>query len=166
MGRQVIHDCSALRSIATNKAPESILQHRVRPRQPPTHAPQRGRQTHRQGEGSGCPRASTAPPVETASSWATFRAPCPHPSNVSCFVRATTPVLSHQDCKGICRAQPLGIGRDGGNREGLATTDTQERGRPSPCLQHPGSNPVLQLCSAAEPSLTRETHLGASQVLR
>ena len=104
--------------------------------------------------------------MEKASSWETFRAPRPHPSNVSCFVRATTPVSSPQACKGICRAQPLGIGLDGGNGEGPATTHTQERSRPSPCLQHPGSNPVWQLCSAAEPSLTRGTQLGASQVLK
>ena len=102
------------------------------------------------------PQAGTAPLVEKASSWATFRSPRPHPSNVTCFVRATTPVLSHQACKGSCRAQPLGIGRDGGNGEGPATTHTQERSRTSPCLQPPGSNPVQQLCSAAEPSLTRE----------
>ena len=96
-----------------------------------------------------------------------IQGPRPHPSNVSCFVRATTPVSSPQACKGIiCRAQPLGIGLDGGNGEGPATTHTQERSRPSPCLQHPGSNPVRQLCSAAEPSLTRGTQLGASQVLK
>ena len=39
------------------------------------------------------PPAGTAPLVEKASSWEAFRAP-PHPSTVSCFVRATTPVSS------------------------------------------------------------------------
>lgn len=63
-----------------------------------------------------------------------------------------------QACKGVCRAQPRGIGLDGGNGEGPATTHTHQVWlvTPSPCLQHPGSNPVGQLCSAAEPSLTRE----------
>ena len=61
---------------------------------------------------------------------------------------------SHYTC--IVPQACKGIGLDGGNGEGPATTHTQERSRPSPCLQHPGSNPVGQLCSAAEPSLTRE----------
>lgn len=46
------------------------------------------------------------------------------PGVVDHFAEATTLIPHHRDCRGICRAQPLGIWLWQRCREGLATTST------------------------------------------
>lgn len=103
---QVIPDCSALTSTAANKAPLRAFYNSGWGWGNSQHTHHRGKDRYiRRVRGAAAHRPHCPSPSWHSSTsgksklMGGIQGPRPHPSNVSCFVRATTPVSSHRPAR-------------------------------------------------------------------